>query len=712
MFNDLECCKAYDFFERLGLWSPINSVFKLQPVSKKGGTPQGQVFVLQLLRDRIEIASLDSSAIPVIALNGWLGDMCKFIFQSSQFFLDTWFPTLGVPIQIAHLCSSKMKTPQLLRQHVVALPDTDCKADRTWMSTLGDHDWCQGTVELFAEFLSEYVLGKHYEPSIKSCIGGHKQAVDVVDYAQVSLVLKAIQNKYVSEQTAWAEAQVLAKQKLDDAAADDIVAPEQEKQVDAPQAAEVAPMASHFEEAEPAASSTDPIEPSDQEKLAAAMDQVPVNLRGRFTKKCCVLTVLEMNTKKFWMTQARIKREQLCHVLFLPSDVSHRERVRRLKAEPFVQPISKKDGNAIIHFDVKQMGEAVTNPSTRVVNFNSLQFRRLLEALLEARYDVEKSPIGEKDLFCAVDGGKTSLGAKMMRTAYGSEETLKTQTKRQKVAAAEFNSEEEQLEAEDDEVDEVSRAKAEPSKYLEKKMTFWKSESSMELRAKERGGLTRQGPLNKSVQEEKVHMLAHRTCWNAMPDIQSLHWPDQSNGGRMMGPLDICSIRDEWKATIADKKVLFGGSRPDGAGRRKADDVEVCFWFGLPPMYFEDLKHRFHNERCGFFDLSMGNGNTLFVDMKDRCPCLGFGLSEAHVNAIEDQTDWYMLQMMLDARVPQHFSHKAFLVFKDLMGLGEAGATTSATQSATQSAQAEPELAVPVVALESVAEVERQKKEV
>ena len=109
--------------------------------------------------------------------------------------------------------------------------------------------------------------------------------------------------------------------------------------------------------------------------------------------------------KTSWDHRAEKLGKQYCKILPLPSEMSILK--DSIRGHPFGCVAGDETGFVVMHYDVKQRGEPITNPNIRVCPFQEKQYSRKIGALLEARAtDGEPAKLNSCEVALISDGGK------------------------------------------------------------------------------------------------------------------------------------------------------------------------------------------------------------------------------------------------------------------------------------------------------------------
>ncbi|CAK0797737.1 unnamed protein product, partial [Prorocentrum cordatum] len=158
-------------------------------------------------------------------------------------------------------------------------------------------------------------------------------------------------------------------------------------------------------------------------------------------------------------------------------------------------------------------------------------------------------------------------------------------------------------------VDDHDEDDEEAVRFVSRGITVYKDEASM----KERKKLTRGVACVK--QTSQLHICS--TAPLQLPPRASKHYPSSgTNQGAIIGPVVLPLPSEEWQATFATKKCIYGkdyriavGGEVAGQGegkKRENDDWEMVSMNAMPPKFFSELNRRYFASHA--FDISPGPG--------------------------------------------------------------------------------------------------------
>ena len=117
-----------------------------------------------------------------------------------------------------------------------------------------------------------------------------------------------------------------------------------------------------------------------------------------------------------------------------------------------------------------------------------------------------------------------------------------------------------------------------------------------------------------------------------------------SHTAQVIGPIRTPALEEDWQATVASKREIYGrrfriavggrtiGAPSEGTQRRKDDDAEAAFHLSAPPEFYEDIVARFFVRHA--VGLTVGPGTFAAVCVARRIGYFGVCFSEKHRESV------------------------------------------------------------------------------
>ena len=300
----------------------------------------------ELLADRLQAEKLEPGAVGLDACKYALGDLLTFTANFHSHFINVHLPAMGLPSKVVQCITEKCSSVPQLRQYGLPMPNTDNKSDRSWI--LFQCKPYQKSTEAIVDFLTESILDCGLNGSFKTAVKCHQCPLEVMEYCTVKKLLGELDKVVQQDTKDVAEQEALGKQELD----------AQQPQEQAPGPASALEPAAE-EQAKNAKEATDQDPAKKPKSKAEEIECALEGLRPEF-KNCalarfdCTLIVMKHKTKIFWGARAQAR----CPVILvhLPENISHKERVRRLREHPIISnmdPTQGADGRLMYFLDSK-----------------------------------------------------------------------------------------------------------------------------------------------------------------------------------------------------------------------------------------------------------------------------------------------------------------------------------------------------------------------
>ena len=294
-------------------------------------------------------------------------------------------------------------------------------------------------------------------------------------------------------------------------------------------------------------------------------------------------------------------------------------------------------GVFLLFVDVKQRGESVTAPRTRCCPLQCKPYEMQMAAILSARNksgDEKSKPLlNAAELAVILDGGKDGNKRNLLKPF--------------KPASADDDDED----GEDD--DEVGG-------FSVRTVAVHKSEASLR---KHRNART----IASIPQNERQYNISMSAM--SLPEREwGIEGLPGTNKGTNLGPLHQTSPENEWKATVKQKRLIYGkknrievGGQTEGGVVRRVDaDIEAVFLKSMPRMYFQALLKGYFVKRV--LDCNVGNGAFAEACVEERIGYFGFALTEVHANKLMERLTLYMLHLMCTPK-SRHYNVKCAEAF-------------------------------------------------
>lgn len=209
-----------------------------------------------------------------------------------------------------------------------------------------------------------------------------------------------------------------------------------------------------------------------------------------------------------------------------------------------------------------------------------------------------------------------------------------------------------------------------PGYFAKRAIYVVKAEQSM----RERRTLTRGTASIHQV--EMMHVVSTEAL--SLPERAGKHY-EGSNKGTCLGPITLTPPADEWKATVKDKREIYGkrnriavgGRTEEGKQARRLESAvePVCF-HTMPLLFYEEVLHRFFGKSV--FDLTPGAGVFGEACVKNRIGYFCIAMTERHAVELEERFRLAALRFMCEESSPI-YNPKCAEAF------GKTGTTTTPT---------------------------------
>ena len=301
LYMDPECLASYQYFNKQGNSSCLNTVTKQQHICKRGKSPDGIKWYLDYLQDSLRMGRLKNEVVTGPALDGAIGDLAMMKFDLNNYFLTEFVRSLGFPRSVEDMICFVLGSFETVRKYLKPYPDGGAPATAWKSIKFGMYSISAGQC---CDAIETTVFGVAKDATLKVAAKAGKGPDGVAEYSVVKEALDEVRNLFKTDHAAVvAEAQEAERAKRKALETEQALERKKQKQ-DEPQAADANP------EGEGKPEEPEEVQQMIQTRRDLYMSKfkdVPEERRDDTTPISIMLTCLELETAHFWRACAEKK---------------------------------------------------------------------------------------------------------------------------------------------------------------------------------------------------------------------------------------------------------------------------------------------------------------------------------------------------------------------------------------------------------------------